>query len=609
MRRVLNLVVACAMALTAAAGAAVSADGATVVTPSVSVTPSEGLANGQMVTVNGAGLSPGDTVWIVEDCLSYCKKRLGAPGIVDATGRISISVAVDRFLWDSEFGGVSDPPVDCAFLTSCRIHLAQADDAQEEGFAFIANQQISFVRDLPLTPAVTIGVAQPLPAIVTTTVRGHGFPPGETVYGAQCFIGPTLPGSSERCPLRASGPADSAGDVTLSVELRRFTPDTDCADPGTVCAIRMWGSGFASSLAVTVPILFDPGEVRPPRPTITVTPTTGLGVADTVRIQGHAFRPDRPVLLNQCSSRFLSSRCALDAAFASNGVTVRSGPDGTFDTTLRVLRYMTQGLEPAFDCAASDAACGITAEEDSFNPSEPVPLTFLSRSHDPKISLQGVFVVEGTGAGGATTTALAHARLDHPSTSPVRFRLFPTSYTDTISNIDLIEIPAGQTEVTIPIAVRADNMYEPVEIVGFTFMALDGAQIDPDASTAPIVIIDDDPEPTITIENAIVAENDPSGQVNVRVHLSNPTQFPVTLRYSTESGTARVRRDYEMTRGTAPLGGGSGEEANDYYVHVPIVNDGRHEPVEYFDVRLRHPTNARIAHHRARVWIGDDDPT
>ena len=143
MRRVLNLVVACAVALTAAMGAAVSADAATVVTPSVSPTPSEGLANGQMVTVNGAGLTPGDTVWIVEDCLSYCQKRLGAPGIVDATGRISVSVAVDRFLWDSEFGGVSDPPVDCAYLTSCQIRLAHGDDTQEEGFAFIADQWFS----------------------------------------------------------------------------------------------------------------------------------------------------------------------------------------------------------------------------------------------------------------------------------------------------------------------------------------------------------------------------------------------------------------------------------------------------------------------------------
>ncbi len=607
MRRVLNLAVACTVALTATIGAAVSAVAAPVVTPSVSVTPSVGLSNGQTVTVNGAGLTPGDKVWIVEDCQSYCQKRLGAPGIVDAAGRISVSVAVDRFLWDSLFGVASDPPVDCAYLTSCRIRLAHADTAQEEGFAFIANQQISFVRSLPATPTVTVGVAQPLPAIVTTTVRGHGYPPGETVYVAQCFTGPTPQGYSDRCRRQTSGPADAAGDVTLSVELRRFTPDTDCADPGTVCAIRMWGGGYATSLAVTVPIRFDPGAVRPPPPTITVTPTTGLGVADTVRIQGHAFRPNRPVSLNQCSSQFLSYRCALDAAFEGNGVTVQSGPDGTFDTTFRVLRYMTQGLEPTFDCAAS-GTCGITAEDESFNPSEPVPLTFLSTSHDPKISLQGVFVVEGTGADGATTTALAHARLDHPSTVPVRFRLFPTSYTDTISNIDLIEIPAGQTEVTIPIAVRADNMHEPVEIVGFKFMALDGAQIDPNASTAQIVIIDDDPEPTITIENALVAENDPSGQVNVRVHLSNPTQFPVTVRYRTDSGTAHVRRDFETTRGTAHLGGGSGDGANDWYVHVPIVNDERPEPVEYFDVRLRHSTNARIAHHRGRVWIGDDDP-
>ena len=102
----------------------------------LAVSPSTELTNGQTVTVTVSGLVPGDAVWPVEDCASYCQRHLTPSKVADAKGQATFVVPVERYLWDSLFGVWSNPPLDCAYVTSCRIRLAHHDDTYEEGFAF-----------------------------------------------------------------------------------------------------------------------------------------------------------------------------------------------------------------------------------------------------------------------------------------------------------------------------------------------------------------------------------------------------------------------------------------------------------------------------------------
>jgi hypothetical protein len=594
-------------ALLAIAGVVGTTAGASTTSTSVQldVSPSRDLVPGQGVTVTASGLVPGDVVWPVEDCARYCERTRAPRQVVDATGRVTFVVTVERYLWDSLFGEWSDPPLDCAYVTSCAIRLAHDDDTQDEGYAFLTAQPIAFSRAQPSSPAVTIAAHQPLPSVVTTDALGHGFAAGGTVYAARCFTWSTPAGNGDRCEAKTRGVADESGSVTLGLELRRRSLDQDCLDPTTVCTVRMWGGPTIPPVAVTAPITFDPDNPPPPTPVITVMPSTDLGVAATVHVHGVGFRPDHPVGLEQCGVAPISTfPCALDVSFVSTGVTVQSRADGTFDAAMPVQRYLNGGLEAAFDCATAPG-CQIVADEDPYNPSAPVPITFASSSTDPVLTFDTPVVTEGTSAD--PTVALAHVHLDRASTVPVRFRWAPESFTDLLGPTDVMEIAPGRTAGDFPIWIRADAMHEPDETAHFRITAMEGAQIDPATPVLSVRIRDDDPVPRISVDDVLVSEGDPLGQATVHLHLSNPTQYPVDVRYGTHDGTARDRRDYEAVRAVESLGRGSGDGSSDRYLHVPLVDDHRKEPLEYFDLVISRARNARIADGRARIWIVDDD--
>ena len=394
--------------------------------------------------------------------------------------------------------------------------------------------------------------------------------------------------------------------MTISLELRQRTLTDDCLDPAMICTVRMWGGASIPPVAVTVPITFDPNNAPPPPPVITVTPTPDLGVAGTVRVHGDGFRPGRPVWLNQCisGSRRGSIGCASDVMFAGTGVVTQSRADGTFDASLPVQRYIPQIFEPVVDCA-TPPGCHVGASEDQENPSAAVSLTFATVSSDPVLTLDGVTVREGTSAG--PTVARAHVHLDHASTAPVRFRWYPESYTDLLGGVDVMEIPPGLTEADFPVSVRADSMHEPDESARLIVMAMEGAEINPATPALPVRIIDDDPVPRVSVDDTIVMENDPSGQATVHLHLSNPTQDRVRVRYRTRHGTAHKHRDYEGVKNVEVLWSGSGDGSSDRYLHVPLVDDHRRERLEYFDLELVDAPQRTDRTWPRRIWIVDDD--
>ena len=579
-----------------AAGAAPTAS-----SPNVVVTPATGLTNLQAVTVSGSGLTPGDAVSVREDCRGFCHTFLAGPVTVGADGRVSVSVSTRRYLRDSEASDRNEP-IDCAYDTTCSIELTHPDDS-DAGFATITSRDLGFSGAVPATPSATLDAPQPLPPVVVTTVHGHGFAPGGTVYVAQCSSQQTTAGRHGFCRMYDQpdhGTADGAGNVAIAVNLRRHPPLWNCADPTTTCSVRLWD---AQPNVVTLPVVFDPTAAAPPTPTITVDHTTALGVGPTVHVHGGSFRPDRDVQLTECRVIPTSDGPACSSvAFDGPNVTVRSRADGTFDTTLTLQRYLMNDDPIAgavVDCATV-GTCGIVGREDPQDPPAPVPLSFALHSGDPVITFTGAFVLEGTG--NTPTPVLAHAHLDRPADHPVRFRLNSTDYSDTVVTFDEYTMPAGATEMTIPLAVRADAVDEPTEVVHFFPATMTGAQFAVAAPNVPVVIIDDDPPPTIVVDDALVAENDPSGLARVHVHLTGQTAFPVTVHYRTRRGTARPGADYRYTAGTATMDPSFGA-----WVYVPLVDDHRPERLEHFDVTFSNARHAKLPDTSARVWIADND--
>ena len=109
-----------------------------------------------------------------------------------------------------------------------------------------------------------------------------------------------------------------------------------------------------------------------------------------------------------------------------------------------------------------------------------------------------------------------------------------------------------------------------------------------------LLIIDDDPVPSIVVPDVLVAENDPDGVAHVHLVLAGATASTVTVHYRTVRAGAHPGSDYRTTEGTV-------EVMPDYggWIRVPLVDDHRPESLERFDLRLSGARNAELPDTRA----------
>jgi hypothetical protein len=222
-----------AVAVAAAFGLA----GCTV--PTVTVTPSTGLVDGQEVTVRGGGYSPNSSVGIIQcrapaegfqDCSGETARSFSA----DGSGGYQRQYQVTRIL---EFGnGVEH---DCAipdscFLVSVYIHGFQGRAAAPLHFA--AEPAVSVWPDTNLTDGQQV------------QVKGYGYAPGAPLGLVQCPTGAT---SIDQCDGRTatSFSADAQGNYTRQATVLKVIRDahgveTDCAVPDSCVIASMYPHGF-----------------------------------------------------------------------------------------------------------------------------------------------------------------------------------------------------------------------------------------------------------------------------------------------------------------------------------------------------------------------------
>ena len=158
-------------------------------------------------------------------------------------------------------------------------------------------------------------------------------------------------------------------------------------------------------------------------------------------------------------------------------------------------------------------------------------------------------------------------------------------------------IAAGQTSVTIPVAVLGDAAPEADETIVLTFSQPANATLGSRSATA--TIRNDDT--VVTIADAVADES--AGELVFAVTLSQPVAAEVILTYSTANGTARTPGDYTTTKGTLVIPAG----ATQAEVRVPLVDDTLDEADETFALRYTVTANAVAAATQANATIRDDD--
>jgi hypothetical protein len=162
----------------------------------------------------------------------------------------------------------------------------------------------------------------------------------------------------------------------------------------------------------------------------------------------------------------------------------------------------------------------------------------------------------------------------------------------------------GQTSRIVSVRVRGDALDEPDET--FTIRLRDPSRTAIARGAATVTIVDDDPAPTVRIDDAAVTEGaaGTTTTIDVPVLLSAPSGRTVTVAYRTADGTASAGQDYLATSGTLTFSPGQTRRV----VTLTILGDAEHEPAETFTVTLSSPSNVSVARGVATITIVDDDP-
>ncbi|MDX6443533.1 MAG: trimeric autotransporter adhesin [Blastocatellia bacterium] len=166
-----------------------------------------------------------------------------------------------------------------------------------------------------------------------------------------------------------------------------------------------------------------------------------------------------------------------------------------------------------------------------------------------------------------------------------------------------ITIPAGSTSGTITIAVSKDTTFELNET--FFVNITSASPVTPGDYQGLGTITNDDPVPTISINDVTQTEGDGPGSTNFdfTVSLTNPSYLQITVDYATSDGTASSLSDYNATNGQLTFNPGETSKI----ISVQVNGDFAFENSETFFVDLSNLSNATMGDSHGVGTITNDD--
>ena len=165
--------------------------------------------------------------------------------------------------------------------------------------------------------------------------------------------------------------------------------------------------------------------------------------------------------------------------------------------------------------------------------------------------------------------------------------------------------PAGSTTAqTFSIPITNDALDEPTETVNLTLSSPTGSASLGFQATAQLNIFDDEPTPTLRIDDVSVVEG-ASGTTNAlfTVTLSAASSFTVTTNYATANSSATTPSDYASASGQLTFNPGDLTKT----ISVAVNGDTTPEPHETFFVNLTSPSNASFLDSQGIGTILSDD--
>ena len=179
-------------------------------------------------------------------------------------------------------------------------------------------------------------------------------------------------------------------------------------------------------------------------------------------------------------------------------------------------------------------------------------------------------------------------------------------YSDAVeSSPRVLRILAGNTSAVVRVQTLLDTLDEDLEQLKLVLSDPVGAVLA--AGEAVGTIIDDDPEPLLSVDDPEATENGDGTPITFTVSLSEESGRDVSVGYVTDDLTATADDDYVPyvpepgQRLTIPAGHQTAT------IDVTLVDDDLEEGPEQFHLVLSDPSNARSGDNIGAATIRDDD--
>jgi uncharacterized repeat protein (TIGR01451 family) len=222
----------------------------------------------------------------------------------------------------------------------------------------------------------------------------------------------------------------------------------------------------------------------------------------------------------------------------------------------------------------------------------------------PSISVHDVALLESNSG---TTNALFQLYLSSPMGLPVSVAFNTVEGTasqtnDFIPTNGFAVFPPGVTNIAIPVAVIGDLNYELDETFQLNLSNPTNAVID--NASATCTIVNDDPQPSISIASVSIPEgNDYTNVLTFSLTLSATSYQPIWVDYFTSNGTALAGSDYIATSGGITFDPG----VTNLQIQVVIWSDIIPEPDKFFHLYLPDSVNATLLTNHVIGTILNDD--
>jgi hypothetical protein len=223
----------------------------------------------------------------------------------------------------------------------------------------------------------------------------------------------------------------------------------------------------------------------------------------------------------------------------------------------------------------------------------------------PTLTVNDVSAVEGNqicftvtlSAASASNVTVDYATTPGTATAGV-------DYTPTNGTLTFLGLPTGETTKQVCVPTAQDALDEANETFFLDLSSPINANISGPRGVGTIT--DDDPQPTIFIDDVSVNEgNAGTTTLTFTVSLSAASGQPVSVSFASADGTATTAgSDYQATSGTLTFPPGTTTQT----ISVTVNGDTLNEPDETVLMNLSNPTNATIADTQGVGTITNDDP-